>query len=116
MRLNNLIGLKNKRKELRKHLTPAEARLWSQLKNNQIGHKFRRQHSFNYYILDFYCPEKRLAIELDGSPHDTDTGYIKDKQRTEYLQNEGITIVRFENKEIIKNLEGVLVEIKKYLN
>jgi len=115
-RLNNIIGLKVKRKELRRHLTPAEARLWNYLKNNQLGFKFRRQHSFDYYILDFYCPKKHLCIELDGSPHDTEQGYVKDQKRTEYLQSKGMTVLRFENKEVIKNLEGVLAEIKKHLN
>ncbi len=115
MRLNNLIGLKNKRKELRKHLTPAEARLWDQLKNSQLGFKFRRQHSVGYYILDFYCPSKMLAIELDGSPHDTEQGYAKDEKRTEYLQSKGIKVIRFENKDVMKNLEGVLAETRKHL-
>jgi len=84
--LNNLIGLKTKRKELRNFLTPAEARLWNYLKNSQLGFKFRRQHSVEYYILDFYCPKKMLAIELDGSPHDTDQGYIQDRLRDKDLQ------------------------------
>jgi len=114
-RLNNLIGLKNNRKELRKNLTPAEAKLWNYIKNNQLGFKFRRQHSFEYYILDFYCPQKMLAIELDGSPHDTEEGYAKDKSRDEDLLNKGINVLRFENKDVIKNLDGVLAEIKKHL-
>ena len=114
-RLNNLVGLKGKRLQLRKALTAAEARLWKYIKSNQLGRKFRRQHSFNYYILDFYCPEKMLAIELDGSPHDTNKGYIADQKRTQYLQSQGIKVLRFENKDVIKNLEGVLQEITKYL-
>lgn len=115
-RLNNLIALSTKRKDLRKHLTSAEARLWLYLKNNQLGYKFRRQHSFNYYILDFYCPAKKLAIELDGSPHDTEAGYEKDQQRTKYLESNGIKVIRFLNKDIIQNLEGVLAEIKKQIS
>lgn len=114
-RLNNLIGLKNNRRNLRKNLTPAEAKLWSHLQNNQVGEKFRRQHSIGYYILDFYCPRKKLAIELDGSPHDTEQGYKNDQIRTEYLETKGIKIIRFENKEVITNIEGVIIEIRKYL-
>lgn len=114
-RLNNLIGLKNNRRNLRQQLTPAEARLWSYLQSSQLGKKFRRQHSIGYYILDFYCPKKKLAIELDGSPHDTEEGYKNDQERTCYLENKGIKVIRFENKEVINNLEGVLTEIKKYL-
>ena len=116
MRLNNIHDLKNFRKELRKRLTQAEARLWSHIKNSLLGYKFRRQHSVGKYILDFYCTEKRLAVELDGSPHDTEQGFDKDKERTEYLQRLGIKVIRFENKDVIKNLEGVLLEIKKNLN
>jgi very-short-patch-repair endonuclease len=116
MRLNNRLGLKNFRKELRKHLTPAEARLWTHIKNNQLGYKFRRQHSVGQYILDFYCTQNQLAIELDGSPHDTDQGFAKDLECTKYLQNLGIKVIRFENKDVIKNLDGVLLEIKKNFN
>ncbi len=115
MRLNNIIGLKNYRKDLRKHLTPAEARLWNHLKNKQLGHKFRRQHGIGRYIVDFYCADKKLAVELDGSPHDSEQGYAKDENRTEYLQRLNIKVIRFENKDVIKNLEGVLQEIKKNL-
>jgi very-short-patch-repair endonuclease len=115
-RLNNLIGLKSKRIKLRKNLTPAEARLWLHLKNSQQGQKFRRQHSFDYYILDFYCPAKKLAVELDGSPHDTNEGYAKDKARTDYLESKGLKIIRFENKDVISNLEGILAEIRKHVS
>lgn len=115
MRLNNLIVLKTKRKELRKNLTPAEARLWLNLKSSQLGQKFRRQHSIGYYIVDFYCPAKKLAIELDGSPHDTEQGYTKDQNRTKALENLGIKIIRFQNQDVMKNSEGVLVEIKRHI-
>jgi len=114
-RLNNLIGLKNNRRELRKHLTPAEAKLWSYLKNSQLGEKFRRQHSIGSYIVDFYCPKKKLAVELDGSPHDTEEGYQKDQTRTEYINKQAIKVIRFENKDVINNIDGVLIEIKKHL-
>jgi len=114
-RSNNLIGLKNFRKNLRKSLTPAEAKLWNYLKNHQLGRKFRRQHSIDNYILDFYCPECMVAIELDGSPHDTMQGFIKDQKRTSNLQSKGIKIIRFENKDVITNIEGVIEEIKKYI-
>ncbi len=113
-RLNNLIGLKNNRKQLRKSLTPAEARPWSYLKNSQPGEKFRRQHSVGNYILDFYCSGKKLAVELDGSPHDTGQGYQNDQIRTGYINGKGIKVIRFENKDIINNIEGVLMEIRKH--
>ena len=114
-RINNLISLKSKRKGLRSNLTPAEARLWKYINGNQLGKKFRRQHSIGYYIVDFYCPQSKLVIELDGSPHDTEQGYEKDKERSNYLEGAGAKVIRFQNQEVIKNLEGVLEEIKKYL-
>ena len=69
MKINNLLSLKPIRKELRNHGSPIEAVLWNHLKNSQTGEKFRRQHSVGPYILDFYCPRIKLAIELDGSNH-----------------------------------------------
>ena len=114
-RIKNLIALKDKRKELRKHLTPAEARLWIYLKNSRLGYKFRRQYSVGYYILDFYCPNMKLAIELDGSPHNTEQGFVNDEKRTQFLNNQGIKVIRFENKDVINNLEGVLAEIRRIL-
>jgi len=66
-RLNNLPALKYFRRKLRSKMTPAEAKLWTYLKGKQLeGKKFRRQHSVSRYILDFYCPSSKLAIELDG--------------------------------------------------
>jgi very-short-patch-repair endonuclease len=80
-----------------------------------LGQKFRRQHSVDYYILDFYCPSKKLAIELDGSLHDTEIGYTNDRIREAFLKSIGGNIIRFENKEVFKNPDGVLAEIKKHL-
>ena len=81
MRLNNRPALKAHRRELRPSLTPAEARLWLYLKGGQLlGRKFRRQHSFGAFILDFYCPSERLAIELDGAAHDHDAAQAHDLQ------------------------------------
>jgi very-short-patch-repair endonuclease len=66
-KINNKAELKNYRKSLRQKMTKAEIALWSKIKNSQIaGHKFRRQYSIGFYILDFYCTDLKLAIELDG--------------------------------------------------
>lgn len=111
--INNLKHLTPFRKTLRKNLTPAEAFLWKQLKNSQLeNRKFRRQHSIGNYILDFYCPAERLAIELDGEYHFTPEGIKYDKIRTEYINNESIKVIRFENKIVFENTEWVLTEIK----
>ena len=99
MKLNNLPRLRTFRRELRAKLTPAEARLWSMLKNSQLeGRKFRRQHSFDGYILDFYCSSERLGIELDGEVHFNERAAQYDYERSLFLRYFGIRVLRFENK------------------
>ena len=115
-KLHNIRDLKENRKRLRNGLTPAEAKLWSLLKNSQLEkRKFRRQHSVGPYVLDFYCPSERLCIELDGAAHFTDGGYEYDSARTEYLDALNICVIRFENKDVFENTEGVLEEIRRNL-
>ena len=108
--------LEDNRKRLRNNSTPAEAALWSLIKNKQInGRKFRRQHSIGNYILDFYCPEEKLAIELDGEDHYWEEGMRRDKLKTAYIESHGIKIIRFENKLVFKDPEFVLNTIKNIL-
>jgi very-short-patch-repair endonuclease len=107
--LKNLPHLEKYRKKLRKNQTPAESVLWKFIKNNQIKDtRFRRQFSVGNYILDFYCRKLKLGIELDGNAHFTESGIEKDKERDNYLNELGITVMRFENDLIIKRLETVL--------
>ncbi len=109
---HNLLSQKDTRRALRSNLTPAEAKLRAALKNGQLaGHKFRRQHSVGAYMLDFYCPEERLAIELDGVSHFTASGNLHDATRTAYLNTLGIRVLRFENKLIWSDLDSVLQHI-----
>ena len=105
------------RRQLRRAGEAAEAVLWKCIKSRQIlGYKFRRQFSVGSYILDFYCPELKLCIELDGAGHYTMDGAKYDKQRSDYLFKEyGIKVLRFENRDLYYNLEGVLNEITSYL-
>ena len=113
-KINNLPHLKTFRKELRNNLTPAEATLWTMLKNKQLeGRKFRRQHSVANYILDFYCPSEKLAIELDGQGHFEATQAEYDYERDLFLNTVGIKVLRFENKEVFNNPEAVLESIKE---
>lgn len=113
-KIHNQNNLKEMRKQLRNNLTPAEAELWKHLQKSKLeGRKFRRQHSVGNYILDFYCPQEKLGIELDGKDHFTDNGYEADTIRTEYINSLNIKIIRFENKEVFEQLEGVLEEIKQ---
>ena len=98
------------RKELRSHATPAEAVLWKMLKGrNADGMKFRRQQGIGPYVLDFYCPELRLCVELDGSSHDYKYEY--DEQRTEFLQKQGIRVLRFRNNQVWQGIDSVVDEI-----
>ncbi len=115
LHIHNRPELKQQRKNLRNNSTSAEAILWNKLKQRQLnGRKFRRQHSIGNYIVDFYCPEQKLVIELDGEGHFWQEGIQYDLQRTLYLDNMDIHIVRFENKWIIEDINHVLHEIKKY--
>ena len=111
--LNNLPHKKDERRTLRNNLTSTEATLWNNLKSGQLcGRKFRRQHSIGEFILDFYCPQKKLAIELDGAGHFTVSGNLHDAARTEFLNSAGIRVVRFENKLIWSDLDSVLHSIE----
>ena len=101
------------RNELRKSLTSAEAVLWKCLQKRQLlGKRFRRQFGIDRYIVDFYCPECRLAIELDGLGHFEINVDSYEAKRTKYLENCGIRILRFEHKIIFENLDAVLESIK----
>ena len=100
---------KNMRQALRKHGTPAEAMMWKMLKGRQMdGAKFRRQFSIGPYILDFYCPEYQICVELDGDSHYSADGYEHDQKRNTYLYEEhGITTLRYENKDVFKFPEAI---------
>jgi len=92
-----------------------EGILWQYIKQSKLaGRKFRRQHSIGRYILDFYCPAERLAIELDGPIHNSPERIVYDKERTEYLNGVGIRVVRFRNKTLLQNPKKVLTEITEY--
>ncbi len=93
-------------------MTKAEVVLWSRLKGRQLlGLKFRRQHSIGPFILDFYCPELKLAIEVDGASHFLGDSPVYDAERQSYIENFGIRFLRFTNLDVLENIEGVLVSI-----
>jgi len=95
-------------------MTPAEAFLWKHLKARQFeNHRFTRQHSIGNFIVDFYCAQEKLIIELDGAGHFTEAGLAYDKKRTEYLESKGFKVIRFENNIVFKSLSAVLDEIKQ---
>src|SRR2546426_5281152 len=103
--IRNTRSKKTFRKELRNSLTPAEAVLWKSLQRRQLlGKKFRRQVSIGRYIVDFYCPECGLIVELDGQGHYSAIGPDYDVERTGYLKNQGLKVIRFENKNVRDNI------------
>ena len=115
MRTFNRRSLKDKRKRLRNNPTQAEAFLWGYIKNNQLeGRKFRRQSSIKSFIVDFYCPEEKLVIELDGDFHFDEKAIKDDEKRSKIIEEEGIKVIRFENQEVLLNLDSVLLEIKSH--
>lgn len=110
----NISRTKTFRKNLRNESTAAEAVLWSILKGKQVfGLKFRRQHSVETYILDFYCPSLHLAIELDGEVHVMREDY--DEKRTSILNKEGVCVLRFENRVVFENPQTIIEEIEKVM-
>ncbi|WP_452228759.1 endonuclease domain-containing protein [Lacinutrix sp. MEBiC02404] len=100
---------------LRQRLTPAEAYLWNQLKARKFKNKrFTKQHSIGYYIVDFYCAELKLIIELDGEVHNNALQMEKDNERTKYLENLNYKVIRFENRMVFDNLSSVFMEIESH--
>jgi very-short-patch-repair endonuclease len=92
---------------LRRKSTEVEKRLWSKLRDGRLdGLSFRRQHPAGHFILDFYCPQLRLSIELDGSQHQANE--VHDTKRTAWLRRCGVTELRFWNNDVTQNLTGVL--------
>ena len=97
-------------REFRKVLTPAERLLWDKLRKRQlVGYKFRRQHPIGSYVVDFYCPEKKLAIEVDGDSHEDREAY--DRKRTGILEKYRCKVIRFTNQQIHYEMEFVLDQI-----
>ena len=103
---NKIIRTKELQRTLRKNMTDAERKLWSALRFEQMNeYKFRRQHPFENFILDFVCLEKKLVIEVDGSQHIEQS--FKDEVRTKALGRAGFRVLRFWNNEVMNELEGV---------
>ena len=104
--------IKKHARTLRQSMTDSETILWSRLRRKQIlNTKFLRQKPYNYFILDFYAPKIKLAIELDGSQHYTELGLIKDIDRDNTLSQAGVHVLRYPNHEVIHRLNVVLDDI-----
>jgi very-short-patch-repair endonuclease len=107
--------LKYRRKDLRKKSTKAELIMWEELRRNKLGVKFFRQYSVDGYVLDFYCPKKRLGIELEGEIHKKTDVRKYDEYRRKYLEAFGINIITIENDNINYELEKVIIFIRNKL-
>ncbi|MFJ5284363.1 endonuclease domain-containing protein [Pseudomonas sp. NPDC088429] len=99
-------------RQLRANQTDCELLLWQRLRSRQIANlKFRRQFPCPPYVLDFYCAELKLVIELDGGQHFETSGLIHDQRRTLYLYQQGIEVVRFSNLEVLQQMDAVLEQL-----
>ena len=104
-------------RDLRKSQTPAEDLLWSYLRNRQLdSFKFLRQHPFGGFVLDFFCWKEKLSIELDGGVHDLPEVKERDEIRQNFLEENGIFVIRFKNSEVFSEVEIVLEKILCVLN
>jgi very-short-patch-repair endonuclease len=113
----NILALKPYRRKLRSQMTRAEVVLWTMIRDKQLeGVRFLRQYSICNYIVDFYAPKYKLAIELDGEGHLQEDQLEYDTLRTEKLKELGVTVLRFENFEVLDFPERTLLEIAKHLH
>jgi very-short-patch-repair endonuclease len=109
----NIPPLKTRRRALRNNSTVAEIVLWKRLQRRRIlGKKFRRQFSIGRYVVDFFCTELNIAVEVDGGIHWDPMRAEYDAERTAYLEKEGVRLLRFPNKNVFENIEGVLETIR----
>ena len=116
MNYSNHPATKEYRRLLRMTETSTERMLWKRLRGKQLdGYRFRQQHGFGPYVLDFYCPSIRLCIELDGGVHNDEKVKQKDEERTVFLKQNRIQVLRFRNEEVEQNIEYVLERIKDFI-
>ena len=103
-------------KQLRKNMTLSEVLLWKQLKNKQmLGFDFDRQKPLDHFIVDFYCKDLQLAIEIDGTSHDGDEQFKLDNERQNTLELLGVHFLRFDDKDVKRNMTGVLFVIEEWI-
>jgi very-short-patch-repair endonuclease len=99
-------------RELRKNMTDAERYLWSKVRMRQVGGcQFYRQRIIGDYIVDFFCPRAKLVIEVDGGQHSSDAITAADEDRDKYLKSKGLKVIRFNDIEVLKNIDGVVEKI-----
>ena len=99
----------------RRPMTPAEMKLWEELRGNKLGIHFRRQHVIGSYIADFVSLKNHLVIEVDGEYHQSPEQQLLDAERTRYLERKGYRVIRFTNNQVLNNLEFVISKLIKAL-
>ncbi len=105
-------NLKQRSRQLRENMTDAERLLWAKIRMKQIkGYQFYRQKPFGDYIVDFYCPEAKLVIEVDGSQHLSGEITENDRIRDKYMNSLGFRVLRFNNTDVLTNIDGVVERI-----
>ena len=104
--------LKERARELRSNMPPAEVILWQHLRDNQLGAKFNRQKVIGRCIIDFYCAKSKVIVEVDGDTHVAS----QDEKRDRWLANSGFTVLRFQNDDVYHRLEGVVEAIVEALS
>jgi very-short-patch-repair endonuclease len=102
---------KHLRRKLRQQEIGAEKRLWYKIRRDQLGFRFRRQFGIGKYIVDFYCPALKLIIEIDGATHSTEAEIKYDATRQKFLESKGLTVKRYNNSDVYKNLDLVVSDI-----
>ena len=109
-------NLKILARKLRNQSTLSEVLFWKQIKSKSLGYEFHRQVPIDEYIVDFYCHEILLAIEIDGNSHEGEYAIMKDEERQQKLESLGIRFIRINDIDVKKNLEGVMWQIKLFLD
>ena len=108
--------MKERRKELRKKPTKSENLLWEELRNSKLGFKFKRQYSLENFVVDFFCKEKNLAIEIEGGIHKKKDVLIYDKYRFKYLEGLGVKVIRVRSDEVEERMGTILDRIRRELD
>jgi very-short-patch-repair endonuclease len=108
--------LKEMAKRLRQNMTFSEVKLWNELKNGQMmGYDFDRQRPIGNYIVDFYCKDLQLALEVDGITHEDEKAILKDEIRQDELEISGVSFLRFDALLVVNKVESILKEIEKWV-
>jgi very-short-patch-repair endonuclease len=115
-KLFNTKETKKIRRELRKQPISAERVLWSRLRKKQLGCRFNRQYGIGKFVVDFYCAEKKIVVEIDGATHGTEAEIRHDLKREKFLKNLGLNIKRYTNRNVFDDLDLVVGDIYEILN